>query len=223
MNHDRYGMFRPAKDHPEHATMTNLHLDMNPWNHIFDKDNSYQIEILSSLRYDNDDDWIDENNEVGCAAVGELHVQGQVNLADNREEDGGFWLVPGFHKYLPQWTRDHTKLQDKFGRDYQFILFDREDIPELYASACHVSTRVGSAILWDQRTMHGSRANQSHRTRFAHLFKMLPRRHESMNCEREHSRRQTILSQFKLANIDPEQDLTLLGKKLFGLVDFFPS
>jgi len=34
VNHDRYGMFRPAKEHPERATMTNLHLDMNPWNHI---------------------------------------------------------------------------------------------------------------------------------------------------------------------------------------------
>ena len=34
VNHDRYGMFRPAKEHPERATMTNLHLDMNPWNYI---------------------------------------------------------------------------------------------------------------------------------------------------------------------------------------------
>jgi hypothetical protein len=34
VNQDRYGMFRPAKEHPERATMTNLHLDMNPWNYI---------------------------------------------------------------------------------------------------------------------------------------------------------------------------------------------
>jgi hypothetical protein len=31
INHDRYGMLRPAKEHPERATLTNLHLDMNPW------------------------------------------------------------------------------------------------------------------------------------------------------------------------------------------------
>ena len=31
VNHDRYGMFRPVKEHPERTTMTNLHLDMNPW------------------------------------------------------------------------------------------------------------------------------------------------------------------------------------------------
>ena len=34
VNHDRYGMFRPAKDYPERVTMTNLHLDMNPWSYI---------------------------------------------------------------------------------------------------------------------------------------------------------------------------------------------
>lgn len=30
-NHDRYALFRPAKMHPERGTLTNLHLDMNPW------------------------------------------------------------------------------------------------------------------------------------------------------------------------------------------------
>lgn len=34
VNHDRYGMFRPAKEHCDRRTMTNLHLDMNPWNYI---------------------------------------------------------------------------------------------------------------------------------------------------------------------------------------------
>lgn len=33
-NHDRYGMFRPTKDYPNRKTMTNLHLDMNPWDYI---------------------------------------------------------------------------------------------------------------------------------------------------------------------------------------------
>lgn len=33
-NQDRYGMFRPAKNHPKRTTQTNLHLDMNPWGYI---------------------------------------------------------------------------------------------------------------------------------------------------------------------------------------------
>src|SRR5438105_1486282 len=88
---------------------------------ILDQDNSYQLEVLTPLKYKSNDDWIDENNEPGCAAVGELHVQGLVNLADNLEEDGGFWLVPGFHKYLPQWAEERRSLSQRFGRYLTFI------------------------------------------------------------------------------------------------------
>ncbi|CAF3787935.1 unnamed protein product [Adineta steineri] len=210
VNHDRYGMFRPAKEHPKRVTMTNLHLDMNPWNYIDDKDNTHQLEALSELQYKSDDDWIDENNEPGCAAVGELNVQGLVNLADNLEEDGGFWLVPGFHKYMAQWAIEHEPLCKKFGRHYQFLLFDKDDIPDMYAAACHISTRAGSAILWDQRTMHGSRANASLRPRFAQFFKMFPTQHPAMTLERAEYRRQAILAKLQEANIDPNTDLTPL-------------
>jgi hypothetical protein len=34
VNHGRYAMFRPAKEYPERATMTNLHLDLNPWSYF---------------------------------------------------------------------------------------------------------------------------------------------------------------------------------------------
>ena len=80
---------------------------------FIDKDNAYQLQVLTELNYDSDDDWIEENNETGCAAVGELHVQGQVNLADNREADGGFWLVPGFHKYLAEWAKKTQHLVER--------------------------------------------------------------------------------------------------------------
>ena len=169
------------------------------------------------MQYKSDDDWIDENNEAGCAAVGELHVQGLVNLADNLEGDGGFWLVPGFHKYLTQWATENIALKKKFGRHFQFLLFDESDVPEMYAAACHISTRAGSAILWDQRTMHGSRANCSLRPRFAQFFKMFPKQHPTMTPERVEYRRKAILSKLQDAKIDPEIDLSSLGKRLFGL------
>jgi ectoine hydroxylase-related dioxygenase (phytanoyl-CoA dioxygenase family) len=171
------------------------------------------------LQYKDDDDWIEENNEPGCAAVGELHVQGLVNLADNLEEDGGFWLVPGFHKYMAQWAMEQNSLQKKFGRHYKFLLFDKSDVPDMYAAACHISSRAGSAILWDQRTMHGSRANCSLRPRFAQFFKMFPREHRAMTAERAEYRRKGILRKLQKANIDPKTDLTPLGKNLFGFVE----
>jgi hypothetical protein len=186
---------------------------------ILDKDNSHQLKVLTSLNYRSDDDWIDENNEPSCAAVGELNVQGLVNLADNLEEDGGFWLVPGFHKYMVQWATEHKSLRKKFGRHFQFLLFDKSDIPDMYAAACHVSTRAGSAILWDQRTMHGSRVNCSLRPRFAQFFKMFPRQHEAMTSKRAKYRREAILLKLEKANVDPNTDLSPLGKRLFGLAE----
>ncbi|CAF2858279.1 unnamed protein product [Rotaria sp. Silwood2] len=217
VNHDRYGMFRPVKEHPERATMTNLHLDMNPWSYFEDKDNSEQFKVLNPLRYRSASDWITENNEPGCAAIGELHVQGLINLADNQEEDGGFWLVPGFHKYLEQWAHEHQALGNIYGRWNRFNLFREPDIPELYAAACHISSRTGSAILWDQRIMHGSRANCSLRPRYAQFFKMFPAEHPAMTSERAERRREAILAKLKLVNIDSEVNLSPMGRKLFGL------
>ena len=237
VNHDRYGMFRPTQQYPNRTTMTNLHLDMNPWNYIegvlisydllfcfnyelfvLDQDNSDQIDILTSLDYKSDSDWIIENNEPGCAVVGELNVQGLVNLADNSEEDGGFWLVPSFHKYLPQWATERQSLRKQFIRQYRFILLHQGDIPELYAGACHISTRAGSAILWDQRTLHGSKANTSLRPRYAQFFKMFPRQHPGMTDQRQQDRSQAILTKLQQANIDPQTQLTGLGRQLFGLL-----
>ncbi|CAF3460961.1 unnamed protein product [Rotaria sp. Silwood1] len=217
VNQDRYGLFRPAKEYPERATMANLHLDMNPWGYFKDKDNSHQIEILTSLNYKYDDDWITENNEPGCNTIGERHVQGLVNLADNLEEDGGFWLVPGFHHYLSKWTAEHEALRSKYGLYSTFNLFDENKIPELYAVACHISTRAGSAILWDQRVMHGSRANHSLRPRYAQFFKMFPTDHPAMTPDRAEKRREGVLAKLRTANINPEVDLTVLGRQLFGI------
>ncbi|CAF3455361.1 unnamed protein product [Rotaria sp. Silwood2] len=204
VNQDRYGMFRPAKEHPKRATMTNLHLDMNPWRYCKDKDNSHQVKVLTSLSYKYDHDWITENNEPGCDTVGERHVQGLVNLADNLEEDGGFWLCPGFHRYLAQWTTEHKTWSSEYGLYSMFNVFYEYDIPELFATACHVSSRAGSAILWDQRTMHGSRANRSLRPRFAQFFKMFPAEHPAMIPERAENRRKALLAKLQAVNIDPE-------------------
>jgi ectoine hydroxylase-related dioxygenase (phytanoyl-CoA dioxygenase family) len=136
---------------------------------------------------------------------------------NNLEEDGGFWLVPGFHKYLAQWTSEHQTLRDMYGPYCRFNVFRERDFPELYAAACHISSRAGSAILWDQRVMHGSRANSSLRPRFAQLFKMFPAEHFTMTPERAEHRRNAILTKLSLARINSDVDLSPLGRRLFGL------
>ena len=37
-----------------------------------------------------------------------IHLQGLINLADNRPGDGGLVVVPGFHKVFTNWT-EHTR------------------------------------------------------------------------------------------------------------------
>ena len=146
-------------------------------------------------------------------------MQGLVNLADNQTEDGGFWLVPGFHRYLPKWAAQQPQLREQHGTRSQFNIFSKMDIPELYEAACHISTRAGSAILWNQRTMHGSRANCSLRPRFSQFFKMFPAEHPSMTPERAQHRRAAILKKLREAHINPDTEITALGKKLFGLLE----
>lgn len=51
--------------------------------------------MLASLKYQETDDFILENNEIGCLKDGKLNLQALINLADNKEEDGGFQLIPG--------------------------------------------------------------------------------------------------------------------------------
>ena len=51
--------------------------------------------LLNKLKYERENDFIVENNEVGVMKDNKLHCQGLINLIDNRAEDGGFILVPG--------------------------------------------------------------------------------------------------------------------------------
>jgi hypothetical protein len=46
---------------------------------------------------------------------------------------------------------------------------------------------------------------------------MFPAEHAAMTSERAERRREAILAKLKLVTIDPEVDLSLTGRKLFGL------
>ena len=59
---------------------------------------------LKSLQYKHLSDFIAENNQVGVLAHYQLHTQALINLADNRKWDGGFQLVPGFHRHIEDWV-----------------------------------------------------------------------------------------------------------------------
>jgi hypothetical protein len=77
----------------------NIHLDLNPWWwHTHARD---VLIGADSLTYRSPEDLVRENNLV-AGNMG-MHVQCVLNFADNREEDGGTLVVPGFHRMSKQW------------------------------------------------------------------------------------------------------------------------
>jgi len=115
VSHDRACFYRPTvgvpimdtyQDKPEWRTVTNLHLDLNPWHFIEGDD--FPIEERSKLSYNNIRHWINENN-LPSVRDGLISIQGSIYLNDNRESDGGFILVPGFPGIFDQYFRTVPK------------------------------------------------------------------------------------------------------------------
>jgi len=222
-NFDRYGFFRPTKhvqlgsgkheDFPQWKTLTNLHLDMNPFAYVAEKDSKYQDEILARLKYKTMQDFITENNQVGVKADNQLHIQGLVNLADNKEEDGGFQIVPGFRHDLEDFVAQRAKdLRPMYSTRKVFCVLP-DDEP-LQSRAIRVSSRAGSAVLWDQRTVHGSRANDSSRPRFAQFLKFFPARYCA--AERWAKRKDAVDAAVKKSGWNL-RELTPLGRRVLCL------
>jgi len=227
INHDRYGLFRPTKDvsfhdnkgelykqdKPEWKTFKNIHIDMNPWqyysNEPIDKEKIY----LDKLRYRATADFITENNYIGNYTMNETHLQGLINLLDNRVDDGGFHLVPGFYKHMPEWVKStETTLKKRYGTVNTFIVLpDSEPMQQL---ATRISMKAGSLLVWEQKTPHGSAPNNSSNMRMAQFLKFLPA--ISRTSERALARSAFLKQKVQETGVE----MTDLGEKLFGFNDF---
>jgi hypothetical protein len=168
----RYGLFRPTKNvpfttakgdpqvgnFPEWSSYWNVHLDMNPWSYINNNDTgSARVEKLSYKLASN---FIEENNELGKYSDGICHLQGLVNFKDNREEDGGIQVVPGFVNNFYDWTvSTMDSLRKNYGFRNNFIVLP-PDLPEAQRAE-RVCAPAGCVVIWDQRTIHGSAPNTS--------------------------------------------------------------
>lgn len=137
-------------------------LQVHPWHYL---EGGTGIE---ELRYDNAVDFITEVNAVVKASG--PHLQGVLNLRDNRDADGGTQLVPGFHRRFEEWVaqlgaaeenRDERALvrgwlvpRAQGGGSFKFPPGDA-----VHGLAHRISSRAGSLIVWNQQ-LASSRATR---------------------------------------------------------------
>eukprot|EP01094_Clydonella_sp_ATCC50884_P024855 TRINITY_DN6354_c0_g1_i1.p1 TRINITY_DN6354_c0_g1~~TRINITY_DN6354_c0_g1_i1.p1 ORF type:complete len:334 (+),score=80.37 TRINITY_DN6354_c0_g1_i1:186-1187(+) len=204
VNHDRFVLYRPTANGREHwKTSCNLHLDCDPWGMARNDERMWQK--VDALRYGEDQDFIVENNHV-VPSRGPF-VQGILNLLDNEEQDGGFWMIPGFHRVFEQWVEALGEPRDHGCR---YIL---PSTCALMKRGRRVMARAGSLIIWDQRCMHGACPNSSERCRAMMPVRMFRGGH--MPPKRAKARRDNLRRH--LQQLRMEEEVTDVGKVVFGL------
>lgn len=188
----------------------NLHLDLNPWWHLSDFNGV--AEGVQTLRYADPQDFIKENNLV-VSAFGRT-VQAVLNFEDNASEDGGTLIVPCFARHLPAWAEAHAHLNN---RPLPWHTFAADEEVRLLRHAHRVPLRAGAALLWDQRTAHGTSPNRSSRCRHA-AYLRAGRRSSMFPGAAGHERllrRARALSEQLMG--DRQVVVSELGRRLFGL------
>ena len=244
VSHDRWCVYRPTRDvpgvgdRPDWKTRANLHLDLNPWTYgeknetdAFEdttKDEDASPSVAETLSFETLRDFSRETNCVE-ARTGP-HCQGVLMVAENRVEDGGLRVVPGFHNCFHRWVRDglgddpsrfadahddwrRSRLVVRAGGAGSFKFGD--DDAEIQRRAFRVAAREGSYVVWDQRLVHGTAPNDSSRPRMAQFVKGF--RKSKVSAGRLARRSERVRLEIKRAGAETEAVVSELGRKLFGL------
>jgi ectoine hydroxylase-related dioxygenase (phytanoyl-CoA dioxygenase family) len=198
VSHDRFTIYRATGSEipngDEYRTgCRNVHLDLNPW--WWCESSREVLDGLPHLKYEDKHDFIKENNLV-VKSMGR-HVQCVLNFEDNRDDDGGTVLVPGFHRCIQSWCEPKLDLLPSdvpdidgaatvtppplIGRFSDFV--PRHPIPWLNLPASNpllpfaqrIPMRAGSVLIWDQTVVHGSSPNTgTGQCRMAQFVKAFP-------------------------------------------------
>ena len=235
VSHDRWCFYRPtvagallAEDRPEWRTRENLHLDLHPW--AYRERGAACQQALEQLRFESLRDFAKETNWVN-AATGP-HLQGVLSLAPNAAADGGTQLVPGFAATFDAYvdalgpvdrhsdtvaaaaraagdsTRPWLIGRAAGGGSWKWAPAD-----PLCARARRVPLREGALLLWDQRTAHGARCNESAVPRYAQFIKAY--RTHAASSARVRARAACVEREARAAG--SWELITPLGRRVFGL------
>lgn len=234
VSHDRACFYRPTIGVPgidasvsaQFRTKLNVHLDMNPWNWM-ESDGRVEEDALSQLTYGGSrlNEFIFENNQVFRNTREQqynnsnsnnnknenVQLQGGVNLLDNWAEDGGFLVVPHFHKI---YDRYFTQVKPDGDRSKASYGFGDNDPVLKYAQ--RVCMRAGSMVVWGQYMPHGSAPNYSDRPRSAQFIKMFPTTMIERQPNRFKERCATIRAQLRKENISEDELPSLAQQVLFN-------
>ncbi|AYV83884.1 MAG: WD repeat protein [Hyperionvirus sp.] len=218
VNQDRCCLYRPTRgvliggelvDKPEWKTSYSypeLHLDFHPSTYV-DID-GLVIAKRDSLKYSDYRDFVTENN-LYCSADG-LQLQGVINVLNNSLDDGGFHCVPGFTNYFEEWYAGfRDKIIGKVG-SYHFSNLDKNDMKYVSTSE-RITAARGSIIIWNQKMAHGSRPNNSNRSRCCQFIKMFPRK--TFSKSRFGNRQKAMKKILSDNDFEPSD----IGKIVFGL------
>lgn len=180
VSHDRYTIYRPTIIDPSTTNgvavdgslfstgKKNVHLDMNPW--WWSESSDDILTGVETLKYDDPQDLIKENNMV-VKSMG-MHVQCVLNFNDNRIDDGGTLVLPGFHHHILKWNEANKHLR----KPLPWLTFSKDvDEQPLLQNACRVPMREGSVLIWNQTLIHGTSPNNSSNCRMAQFMKAFSR------------------------------------------------
>ena len=193
-----------------------------------DDDAPSSLSVAETLTFETLRDFSRETNCVE-ARTGP-HCQGVLMLAENRAEDGGLQVVPGFHAAFERWVRDglrgdpsrfadahddwrRSRLVARAGGAGSFKFGD--DDAEIQKRAFRVAAREGSYVVWDQRLAHGTAPNDSSRARVAQFVKGF--RKSKVSAGRLARRAERVRLEIGKAGAETQAAVSELGRKLFGL------
>eukprot|EP01089_Gocevia_fonbrunei_P020695 TRINITY_DN7773_c0_g1_i1.p1 TRINITY_DN7773_c0_g1~~TRINITY_DN7773_c0_g1_i1.p1 ORF type:complete len:370 (+),score=80.55 TRINITY_DN7773_c0_g1_i1:124-1233(+) len=228
---DNWGTMRPTKDIPQTLTPAHirttvdtddpsvtktdepswksksnwLHWDLNPF--IWESSKNEGLDYTFAC------DFISENN--GTKNIGDLKLQGLLNLIDAREQDGGFVTIPGFFKHLKEWT-EQSHLQEyasKHQEIYDFVYVPKNDPMQLQPQK--IPMRAGSLLIWRSEQPHANYGNDSERFRMVQYVKMFVAQNGKPGTKR---RRELMAS-----SVPPALQQTEMQRKLFGIQDYSPN
>jgi len=155
------------EDKPEWLTFSNwLHWDLNPW-----KWTGIDPDIDRTYKFD---DFPTENNGFGCSQDGIIKLQGILNLTESVGTDGGFYVVPGFHKHIHEWSEKTKKSPYFFEEKTNHWLVELPKDEWIYTQGVKLRTRARSIVIWRSELPHCNYPNGSNRFRMVQYIRYFP-------------------------------------------------